>query len=153
MAPVLEVCVDSLESARNAQLGGADRIELCSALSLGGLTPSCGLLASVKRLLNSSDTNNDSPSPSLHRKGIPVFAMIRPRDGDFVYDQDELEVMENDVTVLKNNGADGFVFGALLPDGTVDSDACHRLLRAASPLPCTFHRCVVSFVCDVRYIN
>ena len=126
---LLEICVDSLESARNAQLGGADRLELCASLTLGGLTPTFGLLTCVKRMLLMNSAAR-----------VPVFAMIRPREGDFVYDEDELAVMESDISALKDAGADGFVFGALRADDTVDLDACRRLLKAAQPLPCTFHR-------------
>lgn len=139
MAPIVEICVDSLESARNAHLGGADRLELCSALSLGGLTPSLGLLSAVKQLFTSNIQNDDEKLANM-----PVFVMIRPREGDFVYDPDELEVMEKDILALKAGGADGFVFGALRDDKTVDPEACGRLLRAAHPLPCTFHRYSIS---------
>jgi len=120
---ILEVCVDSLESARNAERGGASRLELCSSLSLGGLTPTVGFVRSVKKCVK-----------------LPVFAMIRPREGDFVYDQDELDVMEQDIVSLKEIRVDGFVFGAIYPDGAVDREACRRLIRSAYPLPCTFHR-------------
>lgn len=120
---LFEVCVDSLESARNADKGGADRLELCSSLSLGGLTPTVGLVRAVKAHIN-----------------IPAFAMIRPRDGDFAYDEDELVVMEEDIRALRECGVDGFVFGVLKPDGSLDQDACLRLLKLAEPLPCTFHR-------------
>lgn len=122
---LLEVCVDSLESAKNAELGGASRIELCSSLSLGGLTPTIGLVKSVKQSVK-----------------LPVYVMIRPREGDFVYEEDELLVMEQDIISLKEIGVDGFVFGVLHADATVDREACRRLLSAAQPLPCTFHRCV-----------
>lgn len=120
---ILEVCVDSLESARNAELGGASRLELCSTLSVGGLTPTVGLVQSVRKYVK-----------------LSVFVMIRPREGDFVYDQDELLVMQQDIISLKEVQVDGFVFGALCPDGTVDREACHRLITSAHPLPCTFHR-------------
>ncbi|EFX87874.1 hypothetical protein DAPPUDRAFT_42368 [Daphnia pulex] len=120
---ILEVCVDSLESARNAERGGASRLELCSSLSLGGLTPTVGFVRSVKNCVK-----------------LPVFAMIRPREGNFVYDRDELDVMEQDVNSLKEIGVDGFVFGAIHPDGAVDREACLRLITSAYPLPCTFHR-------------
>lgn len=120
---LFEVCVDSLESARNADNGGADRLEVCSSLSLGGLTPTIGFVKAVKSHIS-----------------IPAFAMIRPREGDFVYDESELTVMEEDVKALKECGTDGFVFGVLKSDGSVDRDACLRLLRLAHPLPCTFHR-------------
>ena len=120
---LLEVCVDCLESGKNAEKGGAARLELCSALSLGGLTPSAGLLRAIKRHIQ-----------------IPAFVMIRSREGDFVYDPDELAVMKDDIIALKNLGADGFVFGVLNRDATINKEACRTLLEAAHPLPCTFHR-------------
>lgn len=121
---LFEVCVDSVESARNAESGGADRLELCSALSLGGLTPSIGLVQAVRRSVK-----------------LPVFVMVRPREGDFVYDDDELAVMERDIRSIKEQlDVDGFVFGVLHDDATVHREACARLLEAARPLPCTFHR-------------
>ncbi|XP_054266713.1 copper homeostasis protein cutC homolog [Macrosteles quadrilineatus] len=120
----MEVCVDCVTSAVNAEAGGASRLELCSALSEGGLTPSEGFLRVVKSLVS-----------------IPVFVMIRPRRGlDFVYSKDEVRIMEFDIKRLKDSGADGFVFGALTPDRKVDKEVCSSLLQAASPLPCTFHR-------------
>ena len=123
---LLEVCVDCLESAKNAAESGAARLELCSALSLGGLTPSAGLLRAVKRQIKT-----------------PAFVMIRSRHGDFVYDDDEIEVMRDDVTALKESGADGFVFGVLNRDASVNQAACRVLLEAAHPLPCTFHRYLI----------
>ena len=95
---VLEVCVDSIRSARNAVDGGADRLELCSSLTTGGLTPTVGLLEAV-RLINVAK--------------IPIFCMIRCRESDFVYTEEEFDLMMIDVDVLKKHGADGFVFGAL----------------------------------------
>ena len=109
----MEVTVDCVTSAVNAARGGASRIELCSALSEGGLTPSVGLLKVVKSLVI----------------GIPVFVMIRPRRGtDFVYSEDEILVMKKDIQILKDTGADGFVFGVLTPDGDVDELTCACLL-------------------------
>ncbi|XP_046667338.1 copper homeostasis protein cutC homolog [Homalodisca vitripennis] len=120
----MEVCVDSIASAVNAAVGGAARLELCSALSEGGLTPTVGFLHVVKSLVK-----------------IPVFVMIRPRRGlDFVYSPEEINVMELDLNNLKTAGADGFVFGALTPSKSVNESVCKRLILAASPLPCTFHR-------------
>lgn len=120
----MEVCVDCVASAKNAQLGGASRLELCSALSEGGLTPSVGLLRVIKS--------------EVH---IPVFVMIRPRRGmDFVYSPEEVSVMEIDIKTLKEAGADGFVFGALTVSRHVDLNVCSRLLKVADYLPCTFHR-------------
>ncbi|KAJ9590926.1 hypothetical protein L9F63_016024 [Diploptera punctata] len=120
----MEVCVDSVESALNAYHGGASRLELCAALSEGGLTPTPGLLRIVKSIVT-----------------IPVFVMLRLRaGGDFVYTQQEIEVMKNDATVLKDWGADGFVFGALTPSGSVDEKACREIMNIVSPMPITFHR-------------
>ena len=116
--------MDSVESAVNAVKGGAARLELCCALSEGGLTPTLGLLRTVKQEVS-----------------VPVFAMIRPRGGDFVYTEQELEVMKEDLVVLKEAGnVDGFVFGVLTPEGEVDRQRCSQLIELARPLPVTFHR-------------
>jgi copper homeostasis protein len=121
---MMEVCVDSAESALNAYNGGATRLELCAALSEGGLTPTPGMLRIIKSIVT-----------------IPVFVMLRPRGGDdFVYSCFEVEVMKNDASVLKEWGADGFVFGALTPSGEVDKDVCKEIMDIVSPLPATFHR-------------
>lgn len=119
----MEVCVDNLESAINAESGGAMRIELCLALSEGGLTPTVGLLKAVKRKVK-----------------IPIFVMIRPRGGDFVYSNDEVEIMMEDINILKDNGADGFVTGILTSSGKVDVKNCIKLLKLTEGLPVTFHR-------------
>uniref|UniRef100_A0A3P8VEW9 Copper homeostasis protein cutC homolog n=1 Tax=Cynoglossus semilaevis TaxID=244447 RepID=A0A3P8VEW9_CYNSE len=120
---LMEVCVDSVESAVNAERGGAGRLELCSSLLEGGLTPSLGLLLVVKQYVK-----------------IPVFVMIRPRGGDFLYSEQEVEVMRKDIELMKSHGADGLVLGALTEDGRVDTELCTDLLVAARPLPVTFHR-------------
>ncbi|XP_076016990.1 copper homeostasis protein cutC homolog isoform X2 [Genypterus blacodes] len=120
---LMEVCVDSVESAVNAEIGGAGRLELCSSLLEGGLTPSLGLLQVVKQYVK-----------------IPVYVMIRPRGGDFLYSDQEAEVMQKDIELMKSYGADGLVFGALTKDGQVDADLCMELLAASRPLPVTFHR-------------
>nr|XP_006630976.1 PREDICTED: copper homeostasis protein cutC homolog [Lepisosteus oculatus] len=120
---LMEVCVDSVESAINAERGGAGRIELCSSLLEGGITPSIGLLQVVKQYVR-----------------IPVFVMIRPRGGDFLYSDREVEVMKTDIHLCKNHGADGLVLGALTEDGRVDTELCVELLAACRPLPVTFHR-------------
>uniref|UniRef100_A0A8C4GMW5 Copper homeostasis protein cutC homolog n=1 Tax=Dicentrarchus labrax TaxID=13489 RepID=A0A8C4GMW5_DICLA len=122
---LMEVCVDSVESAVNAERGGAGRLELCSSLLEGGLTPSLGLLQVVKQYVK-----------------IPIYAMIRPRGGDFLYSDQEVEVMRKDIELMKSHGADGLVLGALTEDGRVDAELCMELLAAARPLPVTFHRAV-----------
>ncbi|XP_025097059.1 copper homeostasis protein cutC homolog [Pomacea canaliculata] len=121
----MEVCVDSVISAINAEKGGASRLELCSNLMEGGTTPTIGMLQVVKSKVK-----------------IPVFVMIRPRGGDFLYTEEEVEVMKHDIHALKENGADGFVFGFLQEDGSVDSDRCKTFIELISPLPVTFHRAI-----------
>ncbi|XP_076461569.1 copper homeostasis protein cutC homolog [Babylonia areolata] len=121
----MEVCVDSVTSAVNAEKGGASRLELCSNLMEGGTTPSVGLLTVVKS-----------------RVQIPVFVMLRPRGGDFLYTDAEIEVLKTDLKVLKEAKADGFVFGFLNEDGCVDAERCREFKELASPLPVTFHRAI-----------
>jgi copper homeostasis protein len=120
---ILEVCVDSIESAIAVDSGGADRIELCSSLLEGGLTPSPGVISTV-----------------LSKVSLGVFVMIRPRGGDFCYSADEFKAMEQDVRAAKQLGADGVVFGILTEDGRVDAARTHRLVEIARPLKVTFHR-------------
>ncbi|KAH9520118.1 hypothetical protein Btru_060035 [Bulinus truncatus] len=127
----MEVCVETVQSAINAQAGGAIRIELCANLMEGGTTPSLGLLKVVKS-----------------RVSIPVFVMIRPRGGDFCYSDSEIQVMEEDMKVLKAAGADGFVFGILTLNGEVDTLACQNFLEIARPCPATFHR-AIDMSCDI----
>lgn len=119
----VEVCAFSLESCLNAERAGAHRIELCSGPGEGGTTPSSGLVSLVKTKVS-----------------IPVYAMIRPRGGDFVYDEMELETMLSEIDALKKIGVDGVVMGALRPDGTVDQELMKLLVEAAHPLGITFHR-------------
>ncbi|XP_048863018.1 copper homeostasis protein cutC homolog [Brienomyrus brachyistius] len=120
---LMEVCVDSVESAINAERGGAGRLELCSSLLEGGITPSIGLLRVVKQFVH-----------------IPVYSMIRPRGGDFLYSDREVEVMKVDIELMKSQGADGLVLGALTEDGRIDTELCVELLSVCRPLPVTFHR-------------
>ncbi|NWI64469.1 CUTC protein, partial [Todus mexicanus] len=102
---------------------GAGRIELCAGLVEGGTTPSMGLLQVVKQCVR-----------------VPVFVMIRPRGGDFLYSDREVEVMKADIRLAKLHGADGLVFGALTEDGRIDTELCTALLAVCRPLPVTFHR-------------
>ncbi|XP_068114141.1 copper homeostasis protein cutC homolog isoform X4 [Hyperolius riggenbachi] len=120
---LMEVCVDSVESAVNAERGGAGRIELCASLIEGGITPTIGLLQVVKQYVQ-----------------IPVFVMIRPRGGDFLYSDREVEVMKADIRLAKIHGADGLVYGALTEDGRIDTELCMDLMAVSRPLPVTFHR-------------
>jgi len=122
----MEVCVDNIQSALNAEASGALRIELCSALSEGGLTPSIGLFKTLKDLIS-----------------IPIFVMLRPRCGmDFVYSKAEVQSMKFDAMEFSKAGADGFVFGILNSDGTVDCQGCSEILKIIKPFGCsvTFHR-------------
>jgi copper homeostasis protein len=122
---ILEVCVDSLDSARAAIAGGADRIELCSALSIGGLTPYVGLLRQLRR-----------------ESGIPVRCLMRPRAGDFCYTSSEIELMGDQIRELKAAGANGFVIGCLTPEGDLDEKAMASLMDACGDSGITLHRCV-----------
>jgi len=125
----MEVCIDNIASALEADRGGASRIELCSSLSEGGLTPSIGLLRMVKKQIS-----------------LPVFCMIRPRGGDFLYSDEEIQIMESDIQACLANGADGLVFGCLTDHGTVDKVSCIKLLTIAKQIkpncPLTFHRAI-----------
>ncbi|XP_045131833.1 copper homeostasis protein CutC-like isoform X3 [Portunus trituberculatus] len=121
----LEICVDSLDSAIAAMKGGADRIELCSALSEGGLTPTLGLLRAVQK---------------HNSRHIEIFCMVRPRGGPMVYSKGEAQIIMDDAASLKKGGADGLVFGALNIAGTIHQDLSKQFIQVADGLPCTFHR-------------
>lgn len=120
---LLEAPVFNLQGALEAAQFGVDRLELCANFPEGGETPSAGMLRFLKSEVD-----------------IPVFVMIRPRGGDFVYSQKELIVMKQDILLLGELGADGFVFGVLDENGRVNETACKMLLRAVGNKPCTFHR-------------
>ncbi len=121
----IEACCGSVHDVREALAGGADRVELNSALALSGLTPSVGTMETVRELTD-----------------CPVLAMLRPREGGFVYDREEEESMLRDARALLRAGADGLVFGCLTPQRRVDEDQLRRFLDAAEGKPCVFHRAV-----------
>ena len=124
----MEVCVDSYESAVAAVQGGAQRLELCSSLDQGGLTPSLALLALIRRRLPSD---------------LVIFVMIRCRPGDFIYDDDDVSVMEEEIRLFlqTEHRVDGFVLGTLYPDGTIDLDQLKRLIKhIPKEKSLTFHR-------------
>lgn len=120
---MLEICVDTVASARAAALGGADRVELCANLPEGGTTPSAGLIRAVRAVFPGG-----------------LMVIIRPRGYDFLYSEDEMEAMLHDIDVALNLGADGVVIGCLTPEGRVDLTRNRRLLAAAGRLDVTFHR-------------
>ncbi len=123
-APTLEICVDSADGLAAAVRGGADRIELCSALALGGLTPGPGLIAAAARC------------------GLPCHAMIRPRPGDFVPRHGDLAAMLADVAAMRAAGLCGVVIGIAATDGHLDAGALGMLIAAAGPMEVTLHRLV-----------
>lgn len=122
---VKEVCVESFDEAVKAVKAGATRIELCENLSVGGTTPSYG---TIKQCLKKLE--------------VPVMVMIRPRGGDFVYSDSELEIMKEDILICKSLGADGVVFGLLNNDNSLDEKNTSVLVQLAKPMQVTFHKAV-----------
>jgi copper homeostasis protein len=120
---LIECCANSIQSAINGEKGGANRIELCANLELGGLTPHRKDILKTKKVLN-----------------IPIYVLIRPRDGDFVYSQNELSKMLSDIQFCKKIGCDGVVIGALNKNGSIHIEQTIRLANAAKPMSVTFHR-------------
>lgn len=119
----LEICTGSLESILAAREGGADRVEVCTALEVGGLTPSAGHIEAA-----------------LAVEGIRKNVLIRPRGGDFCYNATEQRIIERDICMCRELGADGVVVGALNADGTLDAEALRRYRRLAGDMYLTFHR-------------
>ncbi|MBO6879869.1 copper homeostasis protein CutC [Winogradskyella sp.] len=119
----LEVCANSYQSAKNAQQAGAHRIELCQELSVGGITPSYGLLKQV-----------------IDNFNIPVYVLIRPRGGNFVYSKDEFKIMKHDIEICKELGCAGIVSGVLKEDKSIDVKRTQELVELSKPLDFTFHR-------------
>jgi len=119
----LEVCANGYESALNAQMGGAKRVELCDNLAEGGTTPSYGQIALSKKNLN-----------------IEVWPIIRPRGGDFLYSDLEFSLMKEDIEICKSLNCDGIVIGILEADGNIDKARCAELIELAQPIPVAFHR-------------
>lgn len=123
MKYLLEICADSIESAINAQNAGADRIELCDNLTEGGTTPSFGKIAIVRENLN-----------------IDLNVLIRPRGGDFLYSEHEIEIMKRDILKCRELNVNGIVIGILKSNGQIDKDQTARLVDLAYPMSVTFHR-------------
>jgi copper homeostasis protein len=119
----IEICANSVTSCVEAQKGGAMRVELCAGIPEGGTTPSQGTIAVTRELLE-----------------IPIHVIIRPRAGDFLYSPEEIRVMERDIAVAKDCGADGVVIGCLTPEGEIDYRLTQRLVECADGMSVTFHR-------------
>jgi copper homeostasis protein len=123
MKYIIEIATTDFTTTKSAVAGGANRIELCSALSEGGITPSYGLIKRCRKAFN-----------------VALFPIIRPRAGDFLYNDEEFELMKNDITLCKETGCDGVVIGLLNKDGTIDITRTAQLIQLAYPLEVTFHR-------------
>ena len=119
----LEICVDSVKSAINAQKGGATRLELCSNLIIGGTTPTKSLFEEVRKNVN-----------------IPINVLIRPRFGDFLYSKYEIEIIKNEIRMFREMGADGIVVGILTKEGEIDLENMKSFISEAQNIPVTFHR-------------
>ena len=133
---IKEACVESFEKALEAQNNGADRIELCENLSVGGTTPSYGTVKICLEKLN-----------------IPIFPMIRARGGNFVYSKDEIEIMKEDIKVFKDLGVKGVVLGCLTSDNKIDLELTKTLVNLAYPMEITFHKAIDEISNPLDYID
>lgn len=124
MRPIIEICIGDAQSVLAAQNGGADRVEMCSDLFEGGLTPTLGTFRTARKLADK----------------IKINVMIRPRGGDFCYSDTEFKIMQEDLHIFKEEGADGLVFGILKPEGVIDEERTAKLIELAGNLPVTIHR-------------
>lgn len=120
---IIEVAIESVEDAAAADAGGANRLVLCSALDFGGLTPSFGTFQEVRKATK-----------------LPIWVMIRPRAGDFVYSESELKVMTRDMELIRDSAPDGYVFGVLDTEGRINGEQCRLLRYRTGFKPCAFHR-------------
>lgn len=122
---IIETCVENINQALRAESLGANRIELCENLRVGGTTPSAGTIAITKNILN-----------------IPVMVLIRPRGGNFIYSNNEIEVMKHDIEICKKIGVKGVVIGALTKEHTIDIDLVNELVALAKPMEVTFNKAI-----------
>ena len=133
---IKEACVESFEKALESQNNGADRIELCENLSVGGTTPSYGTVKVCLEKLN-----------------IPIFPMIRARGGNFVYSKDEIEIMKEDIKIFKELGVKGVVLGCLTSDNKIDLELTKELVDLAYPMEVTFHKAIDEILNPLDYID
>ena len=133
---IKEACVESFEKALEAQSNGANRIELCENLAVGGTTPSYGTVKICLEKLN-----------------IPIFPMIRARGGNFVYSKDEIEIMKEDIKIFKELGVKGVVLGCLTSDNKIDLELTKELVDLAYPMEVTFHKAIDEILNPLDYID
>ena len=133
---IKEACVESFEKALEAQSNGANRIELCENLAVGGTTPSYGTVKICLEKLN-----------------IPIFPMIRARGGNFVYSKDEIKIMKEDIKIFKELGVKGVVLGCLTSDNKIDLEFTKKLVNLAYPMEVTFHKAIDEIQNPLDYID
>lgn len=122
---IIEACVENINEALRAESLGADRLELCENLKIGGTTPSAGTITMAKKLLK-----------------IPIMILIRPRGGNFIYSNNEIEIIKHDIKICKEAGVDGVVIGALTKENVIDLDLINRLTELAKPMQVTFNKAI-----------